>query len=183
MFRQIHAVLVYAVSTFALGSETEWPQFRGPTGQGVSSATHLPITWSASEHVAWKIEIPGHGWSSPVLSGGRLYLTSAVADAGSSDITLHAYCFEAATGKQIWDTEIFRPTPASSAAMHQKNSAASPTPIVAEGRLYVHFGHMGTAALDLAGQVLWRQTGLPYLADPRQRRFADFSERCPHLQC
>ena len=57
---------------------SEWPQFRGPTGDGVSDATDVPIEWSATEHVAWKQPIPGVGWSSPVLSKGRLYLTTAV---------------------------------------------------------------------------------------------------------
>jgi outer membrane protein assembly factor BamB len=146
----------------ASAAETEWPQFRGPTGQGLSAAVNVPVEWSATEHVAWKVEIPGRGWSSPVLSKGRLYLTSAVADAGSTDVTLHALCLDAADGRVIWDTEVFRPDPASTAAMHRKNSPASGTPIVTGDRLFVHFGHMGTAALDLAGKVVWRQTDLHY---------------------
>ena len=139
--------------------ETEWPQFRGPTGQGISAAGHVPVAWSATEHVAWKVEIPGRGWSSPVLSRGRLYLTAAV---GEADKTLHALCLNAADGRVLWDTEVFHPDAASVAAMHQKNSPASATPIVTADRLYVHFGHMGTAALDLAGKVVWRQNQLAY---------------------
>jgi outer membrane protein assembly factor BamB len=143
-------------------AETEWPQFRGPTGQGISAATNVPIEWSATQQVAWKVEIPGRGWSSPVLSKGRLYLTSAVPEAGGSDLTLHALCLDAANGAVLWDTEVLRPDPAGVAAMHRKNSPASATPIVTDDRLYVHFGHMGTAALDLAGKVVWRQNGLAY---------------------
>jgi outer membrane protein assembly factor BamB len=143
----------------ALAGETEWPQFRGPTGQGLSAAVNVPVEWSAESHVAWKVAIPGRGWSSPVLSRGRLYLTSAV---GDGDTTLHALCLDASDGHVIWDTEVFKPDAGSVAAMHKKNSPASGTPIVAADRLYVHFGHMGTAALDLAGQVLWRQTELKY---------------------
>jgi outer membrane protein assembly factor BamB len=154
------ALLLLAVS--ARATETEWPQFRGPTGEGLSAATGVPIEWSATSHVTWKVEMPGRGWSSPVLSGGKLYLTSAVPDAGSSDISLHARCIDAADGHTLWDTEIFRPDPASVAKMHSKNSPASATPIVTKDRLYVHFGHMGTAALDLSGKVLWRQTALKY---------------------
>jgi len=146
----------------ATAAETEWPQFRGPTGQGISAAANVPIEWSATQQVAWKVEIPGRGWSSPVLSKGRLYLTSAVPDAGGSEVTLHALCLDAADGKVLWDTEVFRPEPAGLAVMHRKNSPASATPIVTDDRLYVHFGHMGTAALDLTGKVVWRQTGLPY---------------------
>jgi outer membrane protein assembly factor BamB len=143
-------------------AETEWPQFRGPTGQGVSAATQVPVEWSATENVAWKVEIPGRGWSSPVLSKGRLYLTSAIPDAGTSDLTLHALCLNAADGRVLWDTEVFRPDPSNTAMMHRKNSPASGTPIVTGDRLYVHFGHMGTAALDLDGKVVWRQTELTY---------------------
>ena len=146
----------------ASAAETEWPQFRGPTGQGLSHAANVPIQWSATECVAWKVEVPGHGWSSPVLSKGRLYLTSAIQDAGGGETTLHALCLDSKDGQLLWDTEVLRPTPTQVAAMHRKNSPASATPIVTNDRLYVHFGHMGTAALDLAGKVLWRQTELDY---------------------
>src|SRR5450432_206050 len=78
----------------ASAGETEWPQFRGPTGQGLSQATGVPTQWSATEGVAWKVEVPGRGWSSPVLSKDRLYLTSAVQDAGGGDTTLHALCLD-----------------------------------------------------------------------------------------
>ncbi|MCE9611372.1 MAG: PQQ-like beta-propeller repeat protein [Chthoniobacter sp.] len=154
-----------ALSTFALfhlsviAGETEWPQFRGPTGQGLSAAVQVPVEWSAAKQVKWKVAIPGRGWSSPVLSRGRLYLTSAV---GDSATTLHALCLDVADGRVLWDTEVFRPDPASVAAMHKKNSPASGSPIVTADRLYVHFGHMGTAALDLDGKVVWRQNELKY---------------------
>jgi outer membrane protein assembly factor BamB len=143
-------------------AETEWPQFRGPTGQGISHAANVPLHWSATEGVAWKVEVPGRGWSSPVLSKGRLYLTSAETDGTTGDVTLHALCLDSANGHTIWDAEVLKPSPEQVAAMHRKNSPASPTPIVANGRIYVHFGHMGTAALDLTGKVLWRQTDLNY---------------------
>ena len=145
----------------AHAAEAEWPQFRGPTGQGLSNATGVPVEWSDTKNVAWKVEVPGKGWSSPVLSRGRLYLTTAVGDS-TSGITLHALCLDAADGHTFWDTEIFTPDPAAAAAMHKKNSLASGTPIVTADRLYVHFGHMGTAALDLAGKVVWKQTELGY---------------------
>lgn len=156
----VPASLVLALLASAVrGGETDWPQFRGPTGQGLSAAVRVPVEWSATANVAWKVAVPGRGWSSPVLADGRIYLTSA---AGEAEKTLHALCLDAADGRVLWDTEIFRPDAASLAAMHQKNSPASGTPIVTADRLYVHFGHMGTAALDLAGKVVWRQTGLAY---------------------
>ncbi len=153
------ALLATAIS--AAAADPDWPQFRGPGGQGISEATGVPIEWSDSKNVAWKVEVPGKGWSSPVLARGRLYLTTAVGD-NTAGITLHALCLDAADGHTLWDAEIFQPEPASAAAMHRKNSLASGTPIVTADRLYVHFGHMGTAALDLAGKVIWRQTDLKY---------------------
>ncbi len=160
------ALLVIGCLSSGLGSssagETEWPQFRGPTGQGLSQAANVPIQWNATEGVAWKVELPGKGWSSPVLSKGRLYLTSAETDAGGGDVTLHALCLDSTDGHVLWDTEVLHPDPSQVAAMHRKNSPASATPIVTSDRVFVHFGHMGTAALDLTGKVVWRQTELPY---------------------
>jgi len=138
----------------------DWPEFRGPTGQGHSSATDVPIRWSATENVAWKAAIPGGGWSSPVLVNGRVYLTSAISAAGVKDLKLTAICLDARDGKLLWSTNVFSPEDGSS--LHRKNSYASPTPLVRGGRLYVHFGHLGTACLDLNGQVLWRQTSITY---------------------
>ncbi len=139
----------------------DWPQFRGPDGNGVSSAKNVPLRWSSSSSCAWSAELPGAGWSSPVLSAGKLYMTSAVADA-AGEVTLHALCVDGDTGKLFWDKEVFRPEAGEAKAMHRKNTAASPTPIVEGGKVYVHFGHMGTAALDLSGNVLWKQTSLKY---------------------
>ena len=154
------------VAAFALAFTTahaadDWPQFRGPTGQGISDAKDVPAEWSDTQHIAWKVEVPGKGWSSPVLSHGKLYLTTAVGDAGSG-VSLRALCLDAKDGHTLWDTEIFQPEPTAVTAMHRKNSLASPSPIVTEDRLYVHFGHMGTAALDLAGKLVWKQTELAY---------------------
>lgn len=142
--------------------EVEWPQFRGPTGQGLSQATGVPLRWSVDTNVAWKVET-GRGWSSPVLSGGRLYLTAARGEDAGGDVTLHAMCINAADGKTVWDTVLFTPKKSETSAIHRKNSLASGTPIVADGRLYAHFGHMGTAALDLNGKVLWKQESIKYL--------------------
>ena len=143
-------------------AETEWPQFRGPTGQGISTAERVPVEWNATTHIAWKVEIPGSGWSSPILSNGKLYLTTATGQPDGTDVTLHALCLDAASGHTLWDSEVFLPERDIVRAMHRKNSPASSTPIVAGERLYIHFGHMGTAALDLSGKVLWKQNELKY---------------------
>jgi outer membrane protein assembly factor BamB len=147
----------------ALANADVWPEFRGPTGQGISEAREIPLKWSATENVKWSVAVRGSGWSSPVLANGRIYLTSAVtANEGDRAITLRALCLDAANGNVVWNTEVIRPDEASAAAMHRKNSPASATPVLTSDRLYVHFGHMGTAALDLDGRVLWRQTELKY---------------------
>ena len=140
---------------------SDWPQFRGPAGDGISGAKNVPVQWSASTSLGWSAEVPGKGWSSPVVVDGKVYLTSAVPD-NSGEVSLNAICFDAATGKIEWNSAVLHPEPGEVKAMHKKNTAASPTPIVSEGRVYVHFGHMGTAALDLAGKILWTQTSLKY---------------------
>lgn len=135
----------------------DWPQFRGPEGTGHSPAKNLPLHWDAAKNVAWKTALPGKGWSSPALHNGRLYLTAAEESGG--ELSLRALCVEAASGKTAWSTEIFKTPPV---RHHQKNSQASPTAIVEDGRIYVHFGHYGTACLDLAGKILWQQNELKY---------------------
>ena len=139
---------------------TDWPEFRGPTGQGTSEATNVPIHWSATSNVVWKSAVPGEGWSSPVLVKGRIYLTTATFEAGQP--SLRALCVNAGDGRILWEVEVLRPGSDAAQKHHKKNGIASPTPIVRGERLYVHFGHLGTAALDLSGKVLWRQTALKY---------------------
>jgi outer membrane protein assembly factor BamB len=143
----------------------DWPEFRGPTKQGHSSETGLPQTWSATENVRWRAEVPGTGWSSPIIVDGRVYLTSAVPvdpAAEKCDLSLRTLCFNAETGELIWNTEVFLEDMETAPGIHQKNSHASPTPILEGERIYVHFGHEGTGCLDLAGNVIWRTNELRY---------------------
>lgn len=143
----------------AARAAADWPEFRGPTGQGISTATNIPVHWNATSNVVWKAALPGEGWSSPVLVNGRIYLTTAMTEGTTS---LRTLCVAAADGKILWDVEVFQPDAGATQQLHKKNGLASPTPIVAGGRIYVHFGHMGTAALDLTGKVIWRQTDIKY---------------------
>jgi outer membrane protein assembly factor BamB len=167
--------LAMTLGAATLRATGEWPQFRGPTGEGTSTATGVPVEWNTTKNVAWKIDIAGQGWSSPVVSDGKIYLTSAIGvkprakkgappapSADTTPVSLHALCIDAATGKTLWDTTVIQPDPAAAARMHGKNSAASSTAIVTNDRLYVHFGHLGTACLDLSGKVIWRQTDIQY---------------------
>ena len=133
----------------------DWPQFRGPDGQGHSSETGLPLRWSETENIVWKVPIPGRGWSSPTVLGDKIWLTTA-SDGGRS---LRVICLDRQSGGILHDVEVFRvdnPLP-----IHSKNSHASPTPIAEKNRVYVHFGTSGTAGLSDTGEILWK-TQLPY---------------------
>src|SRR5256886_5682051 len=159
---QLRALILTILLTSAGASAEDWPQFRGPSGQGISSAKDVPIKWSTNENVAWKKDIPGQGWSSPVLVGGKIYLTSAMVE-GNAPTSLRTICVDAKSGEILWNKEVFHRGPVQS-IKHEKNSYASPTPIVTNDRIYVHVGHLGTAALDLAGNVLWTQTNLSFMS-------------------
>jgi outer membrane protein assembly factor BamB len=153
-YRKMRVILLTSAlltAAHALAAE-DWPQFRGPTGQGVSTEVELPLEWSESQNVRWKTPVPGIGWSSPVVAGDRVWLTSAVVDRGST--SLRALAFDSATGRQLVDAEVFRMPRRN--PLNPKNSHASPTPIVEGDRVYVHFGADGTAALTSSGEVVWR---------------------------
>jgi hypothetical protein len=134
----------------------DWPQFRGPTGQGHSDARGLPLEWSESRNVRWKTPVPGRGWSSPVVAGGRVWVTTAITGSGAS---LRALAFDADTGREAVNVEVFRIR--NGDLSNLKNSHASPTPVVEGDRVYVHFGAQGTAALTTSGEILWT-VRLPY---------------------
>ena len=154
------AATVVAALAGAPARAADWPQFRGPTGQGHAPDETVPLAWSETENIAWKTPVPGLGWSSPVIGGGRIWLTTALVDpdAGSS---LRLLAFDAETGSLVLDAAVFdsrevRP-------LNPKNSLASPTPVLdPDGeRVYVHFGAAGTAAVSAAGEIVWR-TRFPY---------------------
>jgi outer membrane protein assembly factor BamB len=139
-----------------------WPEFRGPGAQGISTATNVPVSWSPTSNIAWKVAVPGKGWSSPVLADGKIYLTTACQEEGNPEVSLRVLCLSEADGRTLWNVEAIRPDPSALKARHTKNSLASPTPIIRGDRLFAHFGHMGTACLTLDGRVLWRQQQLKY---------------------
>jgi outer membrane protein assembly factor BamB len=137
----------------AIGVRAEdWPQFRGPTGQGHSREVGLPLEWSETRNVAWKIPVDGSGWSSPVVSNGRVWVTAA-RPAGRSSVSLRLLAYDVSNGHTVVDAEVFKVS--TSTPLNPKNSRASPTPIVDGDRVYVHFGPDGTAALTTAGAILW----------------------------
>jgi outer membrane protein assembly factor BamB len=143
--------------TLAAAAHAQWPEWRGPTGQGHSSESRLPLEWSESRNIVWKRPVPGRGWSSPVVAANQVWLTTATEVEGGA--SLRALAFAVDTGEPLVDVEVFRTRRA--AAPNAKNSLASPTPIVAGDRVYVHFGSDGTAALTTAGAIVWTAR-LPY---------------------
>jgi outer membrane protein assembly factor BamB len=150
--------LSFVLALTALAARAEdWPQFRGPTGQGHSTESGLPLEWNESRNVKWKTPVPGLGWSSPVVAGGRVWLTAAVRERNAASLRLIGYDVE--TGREVVNAEVFRI--GNAVLLNPKNSLASPTAIVEGDRVYVHFGADGTAALTTSGDVLWK-TRLPY---------------------
>jgi outer membrane protein assembly factor BamB len=133
----------------------DWPQFRGPTGQGYSDEHGLPLTWSETKNVRWKVAIPGKGWSSPVIQSDRIWLTTATEEGKS----LRAISVDRNTGAILLNVEVFRLK--SLGQISPKNSYASPTPVLEGDRVYVHFGAHGTACITQSGEIVWK-TRLEY---------------------
>ncbi|HJN81372.1 MAG TPA: PQQ-binding-like beta-propeller repeat protein, partial [Verrucomicrobiota bacterium] len=160
-------------------THADWPQWRGPGGQGHADASKPPTEWSEVKNVSWRIELPGRGWSSPVILGNQVWVTAAhetvasdeekkerlKANTGSqpltvlSEVRIHALCIDKSSGKIVKDIEVLKKEDPQ--WVHQTNSYASPTPILEAGRLYCQNGSYGTACLDTqSGKVLWTNQDL-----------------------
>jgi len=135
-----------------LAAMTEnWPQFRGPTAQGVSGETGVPAQWSESENVVWKTPIPYRGWSSPIIFGDRVFVT------GTSDdgVSCHVVCLDRLGGRILWDTEALKQRPV---GVDGRNSHASATPVTDGEHVVAFFSSMAAAGLTLDGRVAWTNT-------------------------
>ncbi|MEW6305967.1 MAG: PQQ-binding-like beta-propeller repeat protein [Verrucomicrobiota bacterium] len=175
LFRTLTAIVILSPALFA----AEWPQWRGPDGQGHVKATGLPTVWSDTTNIIWKTAIPGRGWSSPVIDGKQIWMTTAIetpakpedvqrrlkANTAGQAVTvlekveLRAVCVDRDTGKVT--KNILLLTVSEPQWVHQLNSYASPTPVIEDGRLYCHFGALGNACADMrTGKVLWTNTEL-----------------------
>jgi outer membrane protein assembly factor BamB len=148
--------LALLLVTLSLWAEDSWTQFRGPNGTGVSNSTGLPTSWDEKTNVVWKTAIPGKGWSSPVVLGKQVWLTTAPPDGK----TRSALCIDRDSGRIVHERKLFDvPKPLYTSI--DFNSHASPSPVIEKGRVYVHFGAAGTACLDTgSGKVLWTRTDL-----------------------
>jgi outer membrane protein assembly factor BamB len=147
------AILMIVLAGQSLNAADTWPQFRGPSGDGISDAKNLPLTWSDTQNVKWKTPVHGKAWSSSVVWGSQVWMTTATPEGKE----LYAICLDRDTGKIIYDLKLFDiAQPQFCIAF---NSYASPTPCIEEGRVYVTFGSPGTACLDTkTGKVLWTRT-------------------------
>jgi outer membrane protein assembly factor BamB len=133
-------------------SAPAWPEFRGPSGQGLATSTNLPLTWSDEQGVRWKTPIHGRAWSSPIIDGNVIWLSSA----NEKGTELFVICVDAATGAITRDVKLFDVEKPQYA--HPFNSYASPTPVLEPGRVYITFGSAGTACLDeKTGAMLWQR--------------------------
>ena len=146
-----------------LAARADWPDWRGPTGDGQVTAVSdtkpigLPLHWSNTENVKWKTEIPYQGWSTPVVFGHQVWLTTATPDGHD----FFAISVDTETGQVGLNEKLFHcdaPEPLG----NPMNSYATPSPVLESGRVYVHFGSYGTACLDTAtGKTLWQRQDLP----------------------
>ena len=155
---RLGSLLAFALLAAAAAAQ-DWPQFRGPTGQGISDDPNVPFVWSATEQLAWKQPIPGRGWSSPVVAGDRVWLTTAVTTGNAAALRLLALDF--ATGREALSVDVAT-LDRDGFSANAKNSEATPTPIVSGDRVFVHFGATATAAVSTGGRILWK-TRLPHV--------------------
>ena len=159
---------VALVLTIGLGlAAADWPRFRGPNGSGVSTdKANLPTEWSETKNLAWKIELPGPGLSSPIVVGSKVFVTSWSGygvdrgDPGEQEnLRRHLLCIERESGKTIWSKTIEPVLPEDRyRGMFAENGYASHTPVSDGERVYAFFGKTGVLAYDLDGKELWRKS-------------------------
>jgi outer membrane protein assembly factor BamB len=145
LFSMISGFVLLTASSL---SAENWPSFRGPTGQGVSSEKNLPLKWSGTENVAWKTAIPGEGWSSPIVQGDRIFVTSTTKEGASC----HVICVDRRSGKILWNTKVFDQK---ATKKRNENSYATPTPVTDGKQAYAVFSSGKIVAVDYDGKVAW----------------------------
>ncbi|NMC36876.1 MAG: PQQ-binding-like beta-propeller repeat protein [Bacteroidales bacterium] len=158
---KVHLFLILALLAILVAfpltgyGQENWTHFRGSDLSGISPSEKAPLKWDAEKGIAWKTVIHGKGWSSPVVYGNQVWITTAAED-GSE---LFAVCVDYSTGKIMYDIKVF--TPSDIPGKHDFNSYATPTPCIEKGSVYVHFGSLGTACINTSdGTVRWKRTDL-----------------------
>ena len=148
-------ILITVASCVVIEANEQWSQFRGHYGNGIIKSTSAPINWSENTNIDWKTPIHDRGWSSPVIWNDQIWMTTATKDGNK----MYAICVNKLSGKIEHDIHVFDVK--SPQAITNENTYASPTPVVEEGRVYVHFGTYGTACISTKdGQILWKRRDL-----------------------
>lgn len=147
MTRLLAVLVLVGLSERAVAAD--WTQFRGPGGSGVSEEKNLPVRWSATDNIRWKVALPGRGLSSPVIAGGKVYVTACT---GYQQSRLHVLCFDEASGKQLWERQFWS---TGLTACHPKTNMAAPTPVTDGQRVYALFATCDLACLDADGNLIW----------------------------
>ena len=156
MSRVKRICLGLSLSLGALGLRAEnWPEFRGPDRQGHSAEKNLPQKWSQRENIRWKVAIPGDSWSTPIVWGDRVFLTTAT-DKGES---CRIVSLDAGTGKVLWDKEVFRQKPRKK---ETRNSYATPSPVTDGERVYAVYSDGSFVAVNFDGSVAWTNRDHPF---------------------
>lgn len=171
------AVSVWILTGPSAQADDEWPQFRGPDGQGHTNTVGLPLEWSETKNIAWKTPIPGEGHSSPVISGQQIWMTSAIVRPLSPEeeqkrlsqlknkdglqiggaLILQAILVDRESGTLLKEIPLFDVPQAE--PKHSMNSYASPTPAIAGDSVYFHFGTYGTACVERSsGRIVWKNS-------------------------
>ena len=173
------AVAIAGLGVLSVASAADnWPRFRGPDGTGVAENDNLPDEWSPTENIEWQVDVPGRGWSSPIVWANRIFLTTAV-NAGKSPEarkglyfkgeqheppdSVHTWktlCLDLESGKLLWERTAHEGKPATT--LHIKNSYASETPVTDGKRVYVYFGNVGVYCYDLDGNPIWSKRLEPH---------------------
>lgn len=169
--RSVVLLVIVACSSPVVAED--WTQFRGPRGDGVVSETKVPLNWAEQSHVAWKVPIPGRGWSQPVIAKGKIFLTTAISEAeekprrgeggivpGAADSRKHDYqwkllCLAAETGAVLWERMVHEGNPRF--GKHRTNTFASETPATDGERVIACFGVAGLYCADFDGNIVWKK--------------------------
>lgn len=166
--KRLNAILLAALVFRSALAEDSWPQFRGPTGQGLATSCLVPDHFDQTSGMCWRTEIEGKGWSSPVVADGKIWLTTAIEHERTqtkvkgetkdvaSRLNLRAVCVDFASGKLLHECELAEVKQAQ--PIHALNTYASPTPVISDGKIFCHFGTYGTWCLNAAnGEVIWHK--------------------------
>ena len=167
------AVSLVLLGSGVFGADLNWPMFRGPGANGVVDNAGLPERWTDSQNVSWRVDVEGRGWSSPIVWGNQVFLTTVVNESVSESPKKGLYfggnrlepaqskhhwvvlSLDIETGKMLWRKEVHAGMPET--PIHLKNSYASETPVTDGEHLYVVFGNLGVYCLDLKGKLIWKK--------------------------